>query len=140
MLRVPPGIRVAIFLSASLFAACGASPKPSTRDVVVWQNLGSWSGRGVLQTSPFESDTGMLRVSWEARNETPSTEGTLRVSLHSAVSGRHLALVVDHRGAGRDTEYVNEDPRGFYLVIESGGVEWAVEVAEGIPARRAGAR
>lgn len=135
-LRVSPGLRVAIVLSATLFAACGAAPAPPTRDVVVWRTLGAWSGRALLQTNPFESDTGMLRVTWEARNDTPSMEGRLRVILHSAVSGRYLAVVVDHRGVGRDTQYVNEDPRGFFLVIESAGADWAVEVAEGIPARQ----
>jgi hypothetical protein len=74
----------------------------------------------------------MLRVIWEARNEQAPDTGTLRVSLYSAVSGRYLAPVVDHRGVGRHTEYINEDPRGFYLVIESANVDWSVEVAEGI--------
>jgi hypothetical protein len=91
---------------------------------------------GVLQTQPFENDTGMLRVVWQARRTRPSADATLRVYLHSAVSGRRLALAVEHRGAGGDTTYINEDPRGFYLVIESTGLEWTVDVAEGIPARQ----
>ncbi len=78
----------------------------------------------------------MLRVAWEARNEAASNVGSLRVSVHSAVSGRLLALAVDHRGVGRDTAYVYEDPRAFYLVIESANLDWSVEVAEGIPATR----
>jgi hypothetical protein len=45
-------------------------------------------------------------------------------------------LAVEHRGPGRDVAYVNEDPREFFLVIESTGLEWSVEVAEGIPATK----
>jgi len=91
----------------------------------------------LLQTEPFISNTGLLRVTWEARGAASPNAGTLRVSLHSDVSGRVLAPVVDHRGAGRDVTYVNEDPRSFYLVIESVTLDWSVEVAEGIPATRA---
>jgi hypothetical protein len=103
--------------------------------VIVWQKLGTWSGRGVLQTDPFVSDSGMLRVGWEARGAGDPAAATLRVSVHSAVSGRSLAVAVDHRGPGRDTVYINEDPRAFFLVIESANLEWSVDVDEGIPAR-----
>lgn len=129
--------RLATILAAGLLASCSPSPEPPAgRDIIVWHTLGSWSGDGLLQTDPFESDTGVLRVNWETRSKAAPSEGTLRISVHSAVSGRHLARIVDHRGAGRDTAYLNEDPRGFYLVIESVGVDWAVEVAEGIPAKQ----
>ncbi len=104
--------------------------------MTVWRRLGAWSGRGVVQTEAFISDTGLLRVVWEARSTAGAPVGTLRVSVHSAVSGRLLALAVDQRGAGRSTAYVIEDPRSFYLVIESTGLDWSVEVAEGIPATR----
>jgi hypothetical protein len=125
---------LAVVLAASLFAACEPPLDPPANNLIVWQTRGSWSGRGVLQTNAFEIESGMLRLDWEARNEQPPATGTLHVSLYSAVSGRHLASVVDHRGVGRHTEYINEDPRGFYLVIESANVDWSVEVAEGIRA------
>jgi hypothetical protein len=120
--------------------ACGDSPAPPSRDVVVWQKLGSWSGHGPLQTNPFENETGMLRLDWRARSDrTPATE-IFRVFLHSAVSGRSLSVPVDHQGAGSGTAFINEDPRGFYLVIESAGLDWTVDVAEGIPARQVAGR
>jgi hypothetical protein len=103
---------------------------------VVWQTLGSWSGRGLLQTDGFDSSTGMLRIAWEARDAPEPGQGRLTIAVHSAVSGRHLVDAVDHQGPGRDTAYVNEDPRGFFLVIEADGLEWKVEVAEGVPARK----
>jgi hypothetical protein len=63
--------------------------------------------------------------------------GTLRVTVHSAVSGRPLVVAVDHQGAGRDTAFVNEDPREFYLVVDSAHVDWTIAVDEGIPATTA---
>jgi hypothetical protein len=60
----------------------------------------------------------------------------LRIIVHSDVSGRPLLTAVDRRGAGKDVTYITEDPRTFFLVIESEDLEWSVEVAEGIPARR----
>jgi hypothetical protein len=56
------------------------------------------------------------------------------VIVHSAVSGRPLVVAVDHHGVGRDTAYVNEDPREFYLVVDSADVDWKIAVDEGIPA------
>jgi len=52
--------------------------------------------------------------------------------VHSAVSGRPLALAVEHRGVGHDTAYVNEDPRLFHLVIESTNLDWAVTIEEAV--------
>jgi hypothetical protein len=92
----------------------------------------------LLQTDAFISDTGQLRIVWEARAASPARTDaeSFRVSVHSAVSGRLLVTAVEHRGAGRNTTYVTEDPRSFFLVIESANLEWSVEVAEGVPALR----
>jgi hypothetical protein len=56
------------------------------------------------------------------------------VTVNSAVSGRPLELVVDHRGNGHGIAYVNEDPRLFHLVIESGNVDWSVAIEEAVVA------
>jgi hypothetical protein len=56
--------------------------------------------------------------------------------LHSDVSGRPLAPVVEQHGPGSGVKYITEDPRSFFLVIESKGAEWTVDVAEGIAATR----
>ncbi len=130
-----PGGPFFTLLTACLFAACCSSPQPATDDVTVWRPLGSWAGKGLLQTDAFISDTGLLRITWEAHT-TNADADTLRISVHSAVSGRVLVVAVDHHGAGRDVTYVSEDPRSFFLVIEATGVDWSVEVAEGIGASR----
>jgi hypothetical protein len=127
-----------IVLPALVCAACTRASTPQAQEIIVWRPLGAWSGRTLLQTDPFLSNTGLLRVTWQARGVPTSDLGTLRISLHSDVSGRRLAIVVDHRGAGGDVAYVNEDPRAFFLVIEATGLEWSVDVAEGVAATRSG--
>jgi hypothetical protein len=117
-----------------LFEACGGQPKPTTRDVQAWRKLGSWSGHGPISTEPFISDTGTLRLQWETRNEAAPGKGVFQITVYSDVSGRPLVLAVDHRGIGSNTVYVNEDPRPFYLGIESADLEWSVAVDEAIPA------
>ena len=130
-----------LLIILAMLASCRTRPTRSSREIVVWRNLGSWSARGSSQTEAFTSDTGMLRVRWEARNEDAhgpdGRTGTLRVTVHSAVSGRPLVAAVNHAGAGQDTVYVNEDPREFYLVVDSQHLEWKVAVDEGIPATMA---
>jgi len=123
-------------LIVSVIAACSSSPQRATEEVTVWRPLGNWSGKGLLQTDAFISDTGLLRITWDARAVPNVEDGTLRISVHSAVSGRQLVAAVDHRGAGRDVTYVSEDPRSFFLVIEAAGVDWSVDVAEGVGASR----
>jgi hypothetical protein len=96
--------------------------------------MGAWSGHGVMQTEAFISTTGTLRVQWDTRNEDQTGKGTFSVMLHSGVSGRSLVPVVEHRGVGRDTAYVSEDPREFFLVVDAKHLDWSVTVDEGIAA------
>ncbi|MGH9199835.1 MAG: hypothetical protein ACRD2A_01210 [Vicinamibacterales bacterium] len=102
----------------------------------MWQPRGKWTGRAAQQTDPFISTTGQLRITWEARGPSEASTKAFRIIVHSDVSGRPLLTAVDRRGPGKDVTYVIEDPRGFFLVIESEDLEWSVEVAEGIPAQR----
>ena len=87
-----------------------------------------------MQTEPFISDTGSLRLRWETRNEAAPGTGVFRVTVHSDVSGRALVLAVDARGVGRDMAYVSEDPRPFFLAVESANVDWTVDAEEGVAA------
>ena len=121
--------------AALLVAACHTDSPTRTEDVTVWLPRGRWTGRELLQTDPFSSATGLLRVTWQSRSLSPAA-GTLRIVLHSDVSGRSLAPVVEQQGPGSGMKYITEDPRAFFLVIESKNLEWAVEVAEGVPATR----
>ena len=120
-----------------LHASCGGDAPSARTPAVVWRKLGSWSGRGSMQTEPFISDTGSLRLHWETRNEAAPGTGVFRVTVHSDVSGRALVLAVDARGVGRDTTYVSEDPRSFFLAVESASLDWTVAAEEAIAATKA---
>ena len=131
-------LRAAVWCLVALTSvACGGATPRRTEDITIWEPRGRWSGRALLQTDPFISTTGLLRVTWQARNTRPGDDATFTIVLHSDVSGRSLTPVVEQRGPGGGVRYVSEDPRSFFLVIDGRGVEWSVEVAEGLPATRA---
>ena len=130
-----PRLSILVLVGVALLSAsCGDSPRRARTPAVVWRKLGSWSGRGPMQTDPFISDTGSLRLRWETRNETAPGAGTFRVTVHSDVSGRSLVLAVDTRGVGHDITYVSEDPRPFFLAVESANLDWTVAAEEGVAA------
>lgn len=124
----------ALILAALLAAAAcrnqpPAGPKPGT---VGWRPIGSWSGRGDTQTESFNIESGEWRVKWQTTHESPPGAGAFRVTAHSAVSGRPIQLVVDHKGAGHGIGIVTEDPRLYHLVIESKNVDWSIVVEEAV--------
>jgi hypothetical protein len=137
--RFGTGQALAIPVAAALLASvCGApAPKPVEKEVVIWKNLGDWSGRGNLQTESFVGLTGALRMHWRTKNEDPKGAGTFRVILHSAISGRALQESVDAKGPGEGTVYAAEDPRVFYITVESVNLDWSFTVEEALFGRAA---
>jgi hypothetical protein len=130
-----PRLSILVLVGVALLNVTCADEAPRARTAtVVWRKLGSWSGRGSMQTEPFISDTGSLRLVWDTRNEAAPGTGIFRVTVHSDVSGRALVLAVDARGVGRDTTYVSEDPRSFFLVVESANLDWTLAAEEGVAA------
>jgi hypothetical protein len=125
---------LAVPVAAALFAsACGAAPpKRVPKEVVIWKNLGAWSGRGNAQTESFLGLTGALRMHWQTKNEAPGGTGTFRLILQSAISGRALQETVDEKGVGEGTAYVAEDPRVFYMLVESANLDWSFTVEEAL--------
>ncbi len=114
-----------------LASACGAPPaKQVPNEIVIWKNLGAWSGRGNAQTESFIGLTGALRMHWQTRNEAPKGTGTFRLILQSAISGRALQETVDEKGLGEGTVYIAEDPRVFYMSVESANLDWSFTVEE----------
>lgn len=135
----------AAMAAALMTAGCsGQSPRAAEppKQVIAWTTIGSWSGRGNRQTESFRSDTGALRVRWTSTlaDGQSRVSGALRVSAHSAISGRLLEQVVDHRGAGNGTSYVNQDPHVFYLMVESDHLDWTISVEEAVSGTVAGPR
>jgi hypothetical protein len=117
-----------------LSAAC-QEHRLADRETVVWNKVGSWSGRGDLQTSSFASDTGTFRVRWETKGA-GGTQGAgggrFKLTLYSAISGRPLLDAVEQRGAGSGTVDLSEDPRVFYFVVEAADLEWSFTAEEGV--------
>ena len=120
--------------AAVLGVSCRDAPAPAREPTVAWRPLGSWSGRGSMQTDAFISDTGSMRLRWETRNESAPGKGFFRVTVHSDVSGRPLIEAVDVRGIGSSTTYVTEDPRPFFLAVESANLDWSVAAEEAVAA------
>jgi hypothetical protein len=133
------GAVVSLVIAALAVGACrGRSaepPKPGERSIA-YHRLGSWSGRGSLQTESFTSDTGALRVRWETTPQPDdvagAATGAFRITAHSAISGRPLQEVVEHTGTGRGIGYVQQDPHVFYVVVDSSHVNWQFTVEEAI--------
>ena len=119
---------------ALLAGACRGAAPQTGEPAVVWRSLGSWSGRGSMQTDAFISDTGTMRLRWETRNESAPGAGYFRITVHSDVSGRSLVQAVDVKGVGSETAYVTEDPRPFFLAVESANLDWSVTAEEAVAA------
>lgn len=76
-------------------------------------------------------ETGALRIIWAAKPSGPaSASGTFRVTIHSAISGRPLAVPVDQKGPGTGTAFVSEDARMFFSVVDSRDLDWSFTVEE----------
>jgi hypothetical protein len=129
-------VRAIVAFCALLAAgACRSDRPPGGKEVVIWKEVGSWTGRGNAQTETFTSDTGGFRVRWETRHETKPGAGMLKVVFRSGDSGRPIIEAVDVRGVGRDAEEVADNVRWYYLTIESADVDWSVSVDERLRGR-----
>lgn len=122
-------MRLLIISAALLMGACSRTKPPVKPVTVVWRPLGSWTGHGSTQTESFDIE-GEVRVRWQTTNEKSPGTGTLRVGVHSAVSGRLLDQAVEYRGVGHDIVYVAEDPHWSYLTIDSENVDWSIQIEE----------
>jgi hypothetical protein len=108
-----------------------AERQPAGAEAVSWQPLGTWSGTGSSQSESFIGNTGAFRVRWESK-AAGQQPGQLRIALHSAVSGRPIVTAVDVRGAGKGESVVSDDPRVYYVQVDSSNLEWRFTVEEGV--------
>ena len=128
-----PSLKVVILALVGTFVCgCRDSAKPNLAHTVIgWEPVASWSGNANYQTDSFDIGTGQWRIKWDARNQPTANGGSFRVDVHSSVSGRFVMTSVNHQGAGQGVAYVAEDPREFFLVVESQGLNWKVAVEQG---------
>jgi hypothetical protein len=126
----------ALFLfCALLFSGCGnSSPEPAAKaqdEQIIWNHLATWTGSGDAQLDSFTSDTGALRIEWDAKPARDAAgPGTFRVAIHSSISGRPLAVPVDHRGPGSGTAFVSEEPRVFFADVSAQDLDWRITISE----------
>ncbi len=121
-----------ILLAACLALIACQSERVVEKQTLLWKPVNTWSGRTSVQTESFPGQSGAFQIHWESRPDGTVPPGSLRITLHSAISGRPLSVVVEHEGQGRDTAFVSDDPRTFFLVIDAKGTDWTVKVDEGI--------
>ena len=120
-----------VVAAITLMGGCGAPPpEPARKEVVVWKQLGSWSGRGNAQTESFVGLTGSLRMRWRTTQGDPKGPGRFKLILQSAISGRALQEPVDEEGPGEGTAYAADDPRVFHILVESANLDWSFTVEE----------
>jgi hypothetical protein len=126
------GPALALVVAVAIVAAgCGEpQAQPAPREVVVWKQLGSWSGHGNAQTESFVGLTGSLRFHWRASTKDSKQRGGFKLILHSAISGRDLQAPVDQEGPGEGTAYAADDPRVFFVTVESDDLDWSFTVEE----------
>ncbi|MFA5909676.1 MAG: hypothetical protein WC815_12935 [Vicinamibacterales bacterium] len=122
--------RSAAFILALCLASC--SPRPTTpQDIVsVTRQAGSWQGHGTATVGDIPSETGRFHIRWETTNEAPAGTGTFKLTMRSAISGRPLQLVADHKGVGTGTADYDEGPRTYDFLVESDNVDWSFQVDE----------
>ena len=88
-----------------------------------------------MLSESFPGSSGYFRFTWETSGETKPGEGKFKLSLGSSISGRLIGAVVDSKGQGHGVAYISEDPRTFYLQVESANESWKFTVDEGFSAR-----
>jgi hypothetical protein len=122
---------MAALLSLSTSACRKVEPAPP-EPTIAWRPLGSWSGRGNMQTESFTSDTGSMQVQWTTAKPSKAGAGAFRLTIHSAISGRPLMEAVDQKGVGTGTAFVHEDPRVFFAVVDSADLDWSFTLQEAL--------
>ena len=116
---------------AAVLSSCRPSTGESGRKVVTASRpVGSWQGTGTKSVGDINSDTGRFHITWETRHEQPAGQGTFKLTVRSAVSGRTLQVVVDHRGEGRGAVDFADTGRIYDFLVESQHVEWSFSVTE----------
>jgi hypothetical protein len=126
-------MRILLVAVVVMLASCRPQPPaPRKPPELGWRPIATWSGHGNIETDSFNIGSGQWRIKWETSHEQLPGKGTFRVIVHSLVSGRYVSTPVDHQGVSSGIAYVAEDPRQFFLVIESTGIDWNVSVEEGV--------
>ena len=112
------------------FVGCGSPPSEPKPIVAVTRTVGSWEGRGTTTVGDVPTETGRIRIHWDTTNEAAPGSGTFKLTLRSAISGRTIGIVADHRGVGSGTADFDEGPRTYDFLVESANIDWKFRVEE----------
>ena len=115
---------------AGLIAIGCSVPTEPQPIVAVTRTVGTWAGRGTRTVGDVPSETGRIRIHWQTANESPPGAGIFKLTLRSAISGRTIAIVADHKGTGAGTADYDEGPRTYDFLVESANVDWSFRVEE----------
>jgi hypothetical protein len=121
-------IIVSFVLASAL--SCRSKPSETQPIVSVTRPVGSWEGRGTATVGDVTSETGRIRITWQTSNESPAGAGAFKLTLRSAISGRTIGIVADHKGVGAGTAEYDEGPRTYDFLVESTNVDWTFKVEE----------
>ena len=119
-----------LLFAAILLGGCTRQPSEPQPIIAVTRPVGSWQGHGTATVGDIPSETGRFRIVWQTSNESPAGAGTFKLTLRSAVSGRTLGIVANHKGVGTGTSEYDEGPRTYDFLVESNNVDWSFKVEE----------
>jgi hypothetical protein len=122
-------LSAALVIVATL-ASCSPAPTKPADIMAVTRQVGAWNGHGTATVGDIPSETGQFRIVWETSNESPAGTGTFKLTMRSAISGRTLQIVVDHKGVGTGTASYDEGPRTYDFLVESANLDWKFKVEE----------
>lgn len=123
-------MRRSVIVLTICLASCSPAPSKPQDIVAVTREVGSWQGHGTASVGDIPSETGRFRIVWETSNESPAGTGTFKLTMRSAISGRPLQLVADHKGVGTGTADYDEGPRTYDFLVESANLDWKFRVDE----------
>src|SRR5258708_39952591 len=101
-----------MLLAACAVTGCRSSRTPEAgQRLIGWRPIEHWTGHESTQTESFNIESTQWRIKWETKGQPPSGAGhgnaadaaMFRVVVHSAVSGRPIAVAVEHEGVGKGT-------------------------------------
>ena len=130
MLSVSRRAIVALAIAASCvwLSGCQQKPAPVGRKETIWRQVGTWTGKNRLQTESWPSDTGAMRIRWRTTHGAP--DSNFQLTIHSAISGRPMQVVVEQTGDGDGTAYFSDDPRVFFAVVDASHLDWTFTIEE----------
>ena len=113
----------------------GGAPREVIAELIAFYN----DSATTRTVGDVPSETGRFRITWETSNESPAGAGAFKLTLRSAISGRTIGIVADHKGTGTGTAEYDEGPRTYDFLVESANVDWKFRVEETSGAYKKGA-